>query len=126
MIKELGFGRIEFEEYLIICSFNKDSKIEEKHAIEVTAGVKSFVDENDGKYGLIVDISEIMFISSAARKHFAKRRNEKVAAVAIVLKNQFQTSFYNLYQQFAKPIIPTRSFNKIENAKEWLTAEILK
>ena len=126
MIKELEFGRIEFEKYLIICSFNKNSKIEEQNAEEVTTGIKSFVDENNSKYGLIVDISEIMFISSKARKHFAERRNEKIAAVAIVLKNQFQTSFYNLYQQFAKPVIPTRSFNKIENAKEWLTAEILK
>jgi len=126
MIKELEFGRIEFEKLFIICSFNKNSKIDEKNAYEVTTNIKHFVEENVGKYGLIVDISEIMFISSKARKHFAERKNEKILAVAIVLKNQFQTSFYNLYQQFAKPIIPTRSFNKIENAKEWLTAEIIK
>lgn len=126
MIKEFGFGRIEFENYLITCTFNKNSKIDEQNAEKVTVEVKNFVDENVGKYGLIIDISEIMFISSKARKHFAKRKNEKVVAVAIVLKNQFQTGFYNLYQQFAKPIIPTRSFNKIENAKDWLAAEILK
>lgn len=68
----------------------------------------------------LVDISEMTFMDKQARAVFAGQEKSTVKGVAIVSQSLIQKSIINLYFNFSKPIIPTKVFNTVDDAKRWL------
>lgn len=119
LIKELKNSKIYTADNLYNVVFNEKSNVEVPDANEVTAYIKEHA-TGDLKYGLLVDISKIFFISNEARGHFAKRRNPKFKAVSVILSSPVQKTFANMYLKFSKPTIPTKIFNDEASALTWL------
>lgn len=68
----------------------------------------------------LVDIRQMTFMSSDARKQFGSQNKSTVKAVAIVMNSVLHRPLANLYLKFSRPSIPTRMFDNEEKAIEWL------
>lgn len=71
---------------------------------------------------IIVDIRRIKSISKEARKHFAADRvRPSATAVGLLISSSVSRVIGNFFVQLNKPKVPTRIFNRPEEASEWLS-----
>ena len=68
----------------------------------------------------LVDIRDMTFMSSDARKHFGGQDKSTVKAVAVLANNTLNRPLVNLYLKFSSPKLPTRFFDDEEKARSWL------
>ncbi len=119
---ELPDAIITYENDILTCKFRASSKINEENAKRIVNKVVELTNKKD--YLLIIDASEMMFISNEARQYFGKRNNPHTKSVAIIVKSGIQKSFANLYLKFSKPQRPTKMFTDQKKATDWLKIQV--
>jgi len=72
----------------------------------------------------LVDIRQMTFMSSEARKHFGGQNKSTVKAVAIVMNAKLHRPLVNLYLKFSHPSLPTRMFDEETKARDWLAEKL--
>jgi len=72
----------------------------------------------------LVDIRNMTFMSSEARKYFGGQNKQTVKAVAVISNAAFHKPLINLYMKFSRPSLPTRFFNDEETATNWLKEQL--
>ncbi len=95
-----------------------ESSILEEDAVEIcrVAAVLS----GDVIHCNLVDVTEMLFMDKKARAVFGSQRKSTVPAVAIVSNSKIQKSLVNLYLAFSRPSTPTKAFNNVIEARNWL------
>lgn len=68
----------------------------------------------------LLDIREVLFIDSKARKYGAGLVRPHVAGQAILIESRFSKYFANILFRFSNPKIPTRVFTNEHEAIKWL------
>ena len=112
------------DDNILIIKMLPKSQIEESDVFDIIDA--SAKESRDTVHCNLADISELGFISRKARAVFGKQEKKDIRAIAIVSRSTIQKSFANLYLGFSKPIIPTKFFGKMEDAKSWLIKELAK
>lgn len=74
----------------------------------------------------LVDIRDMLFVDSKVRNYAAEQYRKHVAGSAILADSRFTVSFANFFLKFSKPKVPTKLFNKEEDAIRWLKDQIRK
>ena len=99
--------------------------LSEIHPIDAREIVKVASEMSGDKvHCILTDVSEMTFVGGDARAVFAEQEKSTIPAVAIVNRSKFRISFVNLYLKFTRPIIPTRAFESVETASEWLLEQM--
>lgn len=97
------------------------SEIQLVHAQENTKIIEELSGNLIDKCPILVDLHKIKSISKEARDHFAMRnRAPGVSAIAIVTRSPVGKIIGNFFLGLNKPSVPTRLFNKKEEALKWL------
>ncbi len=115
---QINNTKLIVEDKIAIASYLPKTKIGEADAEELILALYDIIGEK--KYALLMDLREMMFISNAARKHFANQNHQNIVAVGLLVNSQIQKSFVNFYFLFAKPQITTKMFTDYDSAIAWL------
>lgn len=68
----------------------------------------------------LVDLRDMAFMSSEARKYFASQDKSTVKSIAVISNPSLHKPLINLYLKFSRPTLPTKMFNTEEEAIPWL------
>lgn len=113
------------ENKIFYLRFLPKSTVTLEHAKDVVEKMNQM--GKDYKYTCnLVDIREMTYMDSSARKHFAEQRHERLQAVAILINSKIQSALANMYFKFAKPEKETKMFDKLEDAEAWLNGILAK
>jgi len=74
----------------------------------------------------LVDVRKLFFVDSKTRQYAAEQYRPHVAGQAILVESKISSSFANLFLTFSRPKVPTRLFNKEEEALKWLRDQLEK
>jgi hypothetical protein len=95
------------------------ASIDLKSAIENTISVQSFYSTK--KFPILVDSSNVAYISREARSHFsAKNRETSINSMAIIVNSPISRVIGNFFMGLNKPLIPAKLFENEESAVKWL------
>ncbi|MEN9445303.1 MAG: hypothetical protein RIS47_2194, partial [Bacteroidota bacterium] len=67
----------------------------------------------------MIDIRNMSFIGSDARKYLATVERINLKANVIILNSKIQESLFNLYIRFANPGVKTIAFSDYQSALAW-------
>ena len=97
-----------------------DIKVEDaKKIVEVSSRVSA-----GKKHCNLVDTREMLYMNNEARKYLAMQDKSTVSAIGVVIHSKFQRSMANLYLKFSNPVIPTKMFDREEDAIDWLKSKM--
>lgn len=74
----------------------------------------------DRVHSNLVDLRDMAFMSSEARKYFAGQDKSTVKSVGVISNPKLHKPLINLYLKFSRPTLPTKMFDTEEEAIEWL------
>ncbi len=116
----LGIADISYNnsDSILLMHMHKKSNIDIEAARKITDIANAMT--GDKVHVNLVDIREMTFMSSEARKHFAIQNKSTVKAVAVIMNSVLHRPLVNLYLKFSRPSLPTRMFDNEEKAIEWL------
>lgn len=72
----------------------------------------------------LIDIRDVAFIDSQARKYGAEQYRKHVAGQAILIESKISSYFANLFLKFSNPKVPTKLFTIENEAIAWLKSKI--
>ncbi len=114
-----GIAEINYtKDRILFMRMHKKSNIDLDAAFQITE-IASKITGNE-VHANLVDIRQMVFMSSEARKHFGNQNKSTVKAVAIIMNSLLHKPLINLYMKFSPPLLPTRIFNDENMAIEWL------
>jgi hypothetical protein len=119
-----GIASVSFDEAdaILIISMAEKSNINFSAAEKITEVASRL--SGDSIHGNLVDMRNMTFMSSDARKHFGGQTKQSVCAVAVVSNPGFHKPLINLYLKFSRPYLPTRFFDNEDQARAWLKESI--
>lgn len=96
-----------------------DIDIEKKDAEEAILAINTLTEGKE--YCLLTETANHFSTTAEAREYMAKAiGSTSIVANAICLKSLAIRLIINTYVQFHKPTVPTKTFNTVEHALEWL------
>ena len=115
---ETNTASVEYSNHIVLVTVNEGVFIELEDMQEIYEARRSLVGEE--KFGVLVDASKDASISKAARNHQAEDNDKNKLAVAYVANSSSMMMLVNFYLKFNRPVIPSRLFSDVEDAKQWL------
>lgn len=122
--KDLGHSTVHLRnDGIVQINFGDNVDIDLKEAVEVVDAIGELT---EGKKAPVLNIGGISTsATSAAREYSASPLGLKYTiADAYVVNNLAQKILGNFYISFNKPNIPTRIFDNVERATEWLKTHL--
>jgi hypothetical protein len=121
---DLGHSLIQLRsDGIVEVNFGDDVELDLKESIEICEAIGKIT---GGEKKLILNIGgKNTSATSAARDHSASAAGAKFTiADAFVTKSLAQKLMGNFYMNFHKPIVPTRMFDDVDKATEWLKGRL--
>jgi hypothetical protein len=112
------------EENGILFVQGKDRDVNLQSVKEV---VKYRLDCSEGKlFPMVIDIRNIKSITKEARDFLASKEGcEGVLAAGVLIDSAIGKMLGNFFIRINKPLVPTKLFTNLQNAKEWLHKQII-
>lgn len=107
---------------ILLMRMHKKSNIDLEKAHKIAEAASNL--SGDKIHANLVDIREMTFMSGDARKFFGQQNKNTVKAVAVVSNSAIHKPLVNLYLKFSRPTLPTKFFDKEEDARAWLLAQM--
>jgi hypothetical protein len=107
---------------VLIMQMAHKSKIEISDAIEIVKAAEKIA--GNKVHANLVDIRQMAFMSSDARKYFGDQDRSNVAAVGILMNSKLHRAIVNIYMKINKPVLPTKFFDNENKAKDWLRIKV--
>ncbi len=108
---------------LVLVVLNDNATIEIEDIIEIKAANKKIT--NGENYGVIIDSGNYTSISNEARSLTASKEMEgKRIAMSVIINNLSQRLLVNFFLKINKPLVPTKSFSNLKEAREWIETVI--
>lgn len=120
---DLGHSLVRLRnDEIVQVNFGDDIDLDAKESNEIVEAIGKLA---GGRKMLILNISGVnTSASSAARSHSASEDGCRFTiADAFVTKSLAQKLLGNFYLNFHKPPVPTRIFDDIERAEDWLKSQ---
>ena len=117
---DLGHSLVRLRtDRIVQVTFGDNVEMDLKESVEVIAAIGEIT---DGKKALVLNIGgKNTSASSAAREFSASIGGLRYTiADAFVVTNLAQKILANFYISFNKPLVPTKVFDNIDKATEWL------
>ncbi len=116
-IKPLGPG-------MLYCKYKKGVVINLEGAKKIVRERLEFQKGVD--YFILVDASEVMFITSKAKAYFRTHGEQGVKCYSIIMNaNKVHRLILNAYAKLAKKVVPFKVFTDYEDAKSWLEEQVI-
>ncbi|MCG8696921.1 MAG: hypothetical protein MI922_02615 [Bacteroidales bacterium] len=106
------------ENKILLVEMAKMSNINVDEAKKLIKGIEQLVGSE--VHCNLIDIRNMTFMSGEARKLFGGQDKRTVKAVGIVMNKSFQKALVNLYQKLSRPVLPTKIFDDLTEAENWL------
>lgn len=122
--KDLGHSTVHLRnDGIVQVNFGENIDIDLKEAVEIVDAIGEIT---EGKKAPILNVAgKSTSATSAAREYSATPFGLKYTlADAYVVTNLAQKILGNFYVGFNKPLIPTRVFDDVEKATEWLKTHL--
>ena len=113
-------GEIKYydEDEIIAIIYKHNIVVDEKILRKV---IKSSIElASSEKFGLLLDIRAILYVTKEARELSVELEKERIKALAVVLKDGIHSEIFNIFQHFQNPPYPIKAFNKYDKAYQWL------
>ena len=111
------------EEGILTMRMHKKSNIDIDEAKKIHEAASQL--SGDKVHCNLVDIRNMTFMSSEARKFFGVQNKKTVKAIAVISNAAFHKPLINLYMKFSRPSLPTKFFNEEAIAKNWLKEQLI-
>lgn len=106
------------DEKILHLKFFKGASVDDKIAEQLIEASSKI--SNNEVHANLVDTSEMMFMSRAARQVFAQQERNYIICIAVVINSKLQSVLANMYLSINRPKIQTKMFDNYEDANNWL------
>ncbi|GEM_PF-1578977 len=103
---------------IVAIRFLPKVSVEVEHARELIDAVLRIAEGR--RHGNLVNVTELMFMSSEAHAVFSKQSPSALSGTAVIISSGVQRVLGNLYLSVARPTNPTKLFTKEQEALVWL------
>lgn len=104
----------------LVVKYRESTEITLEIAKEALSVITPFK-ENGSKYAIIDFSAQFLSITKEAKKHFKDNVSpHNTNLVAIIVLDTMLKIIANFYARFDKPRVPTRVFNDVNEALEWI------
>lgn len=121
---DLGHSLIQLRnDGIVQVNFGDDIELDIKESSEIISAIGVLT---EGEKVLVLNIAgKNTTATGAARNHSASKEGSRYTiADAFVTKSLAQKLLGNFYMNFHKPMVPTKIFDDVQLATEWLKAQL--
>lgn len=114
-----NFAKYEFENSILIVKVINGLKVDKPAMRQILEDAVNFTDHQ--KYYAIIDLTNNVESTFESRNYYANNElNRFRLADAFIVNSLYIHSLTNFYLKIKKPAIPSKMFNDIESAKQWV------
>lgn len=118
---EIKAGKVFRENGIIRLVLAPATELENDDIDHIYSAVRRVADSD--RYYIVVDASDIIASSNEVRDYAAKHADAgKIRACGIVCNSLSVKIIINFFLKFNKPLYPTRMFNSMNEAIQWVSA----